>query len=141
MLSFVSTSFGDLSSKERRRNLLNVEDHVTWVILKSKINGMSLHVIQKEALYCYHHCHHPEGQYLKTGRHNLTSNYKEYLPHPRGCRGYQSQKNRDIIRISKHHFLNPFSGPLQSKIGSFHPRTMLAGYILASLLPPFIIWR
>ena len=59
MLSFVSTSFGDLSSKERRRNLLNVEGHVTWVILKSKVNGMSLYVIQKEALYRYHHCHHP----------------------------------------------------------------------------------
>ena len=36
MLSFVSTSFGNLFSKERRRNLFNVEDHVTWVILKKQ---------------------------------------------------------------------------------------------------------
>ena len=36
MLYFVSTSFGNLSSKEPRRNLFNVQDHVTWIILQKQ---------------------------------------------------------------------------------------------------------
>lgn len=53
------------------------KDHVSWVILKKKINGMSLYVIQKEALYCYHH---PNGQYPRAGRRDLTSKFEECLP-------------------------------------------------------------
>ena len=36
MLSFVSTSFGNLSSEEHLPNLLNVGDPGTWIILKKK---------------------------------------------------------------------------------------------------------
>ena len=36
MLSFVSTSFGNLSSEEHPPNLLNVGDPGTWIILKKK---------------------------------------------------------------------------------------------------------
>ena len=36
MLSFVSTSFGNLSSKEHRLNLFKVGDHDTSVVLKRK---------------------------------------------------------------------------------------------------------
>ena len=38
---------------------------------------MSLYVIQKEALYCYHH---PDGQYPRAGRRDLTSKFEECLP-------------------------------------------------------------